>query len=182
MGPATGQGEDVASLSSHQSNPHHRYNTRSNRHGSATDTARYEARYSCSADTTAAYTSNADTHDTRETPLKQHFPPPVSQRPAAGDDETQEMETTPSDCMMDQVTYSTSNPVRAPFPSPAMKTSQPFYPFPPPHHATPLQEGRVTQQGIINGQCILVEAATRAQMAILVDDMSSMGFEQIEHT
>lgn len=83
---------------------------------------------------------------------------------------------------MDQVTYSTSNPVRAPFPSPAMKTSQPFYPFPPPHHGTPLQEGWVTQQGIVNGQCILVEAANRAQMAILVDDMGNMGFEQLEHT
>jgi hypothetical protein len=37
-------------------------------------------------------------------------------------------------------------------------------------------------QGGASGTCILVEAANRAQMAILVDDMGSMGFEPMEQT
>jgi hypothetical protein len=131
----------------------------------------------------------------RPTPLKRHAlpsyppppPPPSSDTTINENDESQqEMDTMQSDFMMDQVTYSTSNPVRAPFPSPAMKTSQPFYPFPPVQHGTPLHEGwgppHHPQGGVTGGQCILVEAANRAQLAILVDDMGNMGIEQMEQT
>ena len=87
--------------------------------------------------------------------------------------------------------YSTSNPVRAPFPSPALKTTLPFYQF------QPIQQGNYShsearmaqpeftwhQSGAVGGgQCILVEAAKRAQMAILVDDMGNMGIEPMEQT
>lgn len=180
MGRSIGRGEDISSLSGHESHPHHRYNTRSSRDGPASHSPRPDARYSSTNDATCMSNNNA--HTTRPTPLKRPLPPPVSERPATENDETQEMDTTQSDFMMDQITYSTSNPVRAPFPSPAMKTSQPFYPFPPPQHGMRLHEGRGPQQGVVNGQCILVEAANRAQMAILVDDMGTMGFEQMEQT
>jgi hypothetical protein len=93
------------------------------------------------------------------------------------------------DSMMDQIAYSTSNPVRAPFPSPAMKSTQPFYPFPSQqsNHLLHPESGWTTQQeqswhGGSGGSCILVEAANRAQMAILVDDMSSMAIEQMEQS
>jgi len=112
----------------------------------------------------------------RQMSLKRHPvpPPPTPDNSTTDSDETRDMDTTQSDFMMDQVTYSTSSPVRVPFPSPAMKTSQPF---------TPLHEGwGPHHQDGVNGQCILVEAANRAQMAILVDDMSTMGFEQMEQT
>src|SRR5438045_8762991 len=94
--------------------------------------------------------------------------------------------------MMDEVMYSTSNPVRAPFPSPAMKSIQPFYPLPPTQQGnqyTHWEGGRGGQQGnnapwhhsgASGGQSILLEAANRAQMAILLDDMGSMGIEQME--
>jgi hypothetical protein len=180
MGPAVGRGEHLSSLSAHESHPHHRYNTRSNGDGFASHAPLPEARYSSTTDTAACTrTGNDNTQNTTPTLLTQRLPLPVSERVSTDDDQTQEMDITLSDGMMDQVTYSTSNPLKAPFPSPAMKTSQPFYPFPP-QQRTPLQEGWVTPQGIVNGQGILVEAANRAQMAILVDDMGTMGFEQIE--
>jgi hypothetical protein len=94
---------------------------------------------------------------------------------------------------MDQITYaSTSNPIRAPFPSPAMKSTQPFYAFPPTQQPrrNSYSEGAWSAQEIswrqggagAGGQCILLEAAKRAQMAILVDDMGMMGLEQMEQT
>jgi hypothetical protein len=99
------------------------------------------------------------------------------------------------DFMMDQLSFTTSNPIRAPFPSPAMKSTQPFYPFPPSRQGTPQQYAHSEggwgqhqesmswhQSGTGGGSCILVEAANRAQMAILVDDMGSMGFEPMDQT
>jgi len=64
-----------------------------------------------------------------------------------------------------------------------MKSSPPFFPFPP-THGFPYAGGEKQEMswngvnGNGGGTCILVEAANRAQMAILVDDMGSMGIEQ----
>jgi hypothetical protein len=88
--------------------------------------------------------------------------------------------------MLDQVMYTaTSNPLRAPFPSPAIKGGSPsFYPFPA-SHGFPYPGGEKQEMSWNGsngnggtGTCILVEAANRAQMAILVDDMGNMGIEQ----
>lgn len=168
----------------------HRYYTRSSRDVSTTHhTHSPEARYPPTNEAKQQYFRNSNTYNVRPAPLRRHVPPPPppplppSESTANENDESQEMDTTQSDCLMDQITYSTSNPIRAPFPSPAMKTSQPFYPFPSAQQGTPLHEGwGPHHQGGVNGQCILVEAANRAQMAILVDDMGNMGFEPMEQT
>lgn len=92
------------------------------------------------------------------------------------------------DAMMDQVFHSASNPVRAPFPSPALKTTQPVYPFPCQASSMSHCEGGWSHleaswhQGGTCTKSILVEAANRAQMAILLDEMGSLGIEQVEQT
>ena len=190
MSPSVGQGEDVGSLTGRpgETSTQHRYYTRSSRDGSSNVTATKSppsnSRYSPSNESKIQL-RNQSHHNMRQMSLKRHPvpPPPTPDSSTTDSDETRDMDTTQSEFMMDQVTYSTSSPVRVPFPSPAMKTSQPFYPFPMPQQGTPLHEGwGPHHQDGVNGQCILVEAAKRAQMAILVDDMASMGFEQMEQT
>jgi hypothetical protein len=67
-----------------------------------------------------------------------------------------------------------------------MKSTTPFYPFPTMQGGSLGGEGAWGQvastwhQGTAGGPGILVEAANRAQMDILVDDMGNMGMEQME--
>ena len=117
--------------------------------------------------------------------------PPLSEN----ETEPQDADNGQQDFMMtDHFSYTAPHP-RAPFPSPAIKSTLPFYPCPPIQQVSPMsqmnveagtgwleQDTKAWQQGGQSGKCILVEAANRAQMSILVDDMGSMGIEQMEQS
>ena len=102
-------------------------------------------------------------------------------------DSMQDSDAIESDTMRDAVSFA---PIRAPFPSPAMKATQPLLSYPTsqqgggshgPSEATWSQQEQSWQQGgVPTGTCILVEAANRAQMAILMDDMGCMAIEQTD--
>jgi len=102
-------------------------------------------------------------------------------------DSMQDSDPIESDTMMDVDSFA---PIRAPFPSPAMKATQPLVSYPTsqqgggsygPSEATWIQQAQSWQQGgVPTGTCILVEAANRAQMAILMDDMGCMAIEQTD--
>jgi len=185
MVPSVGRGEEVSD--ERQASPPHRYYTRSSREQQQSPTERRRP------SSEREFPKHA--HQTNRKPIHLSSRPPLtsenySQTETEGD--AQDTEMSQQDSIMDQVTYSPSNSVRAPFPSPAMKSTQPFYPFPP-QQGTPQQfsdvagwsqqhESMSWHQGGADGTCILVEAANRAQMAILVDDMGSMGFEPMEQT
>ena len=189
MVPSLGRGEEVSE--GREASPPHRYYTRSSREQQQSPTE--PQRQSSERE------FPKPTHQTNRKPVHLSSRPPItsehhSQTEAEGDAQDSEMSQQDSMMMMDQVTYSINNPVRAPFPSPAMKSTQPFYPFPP-QHGTPQQyslsdggtwgqqqESMSWHQSGAGSTCILVEAANRAQMAILVDDMGSMGFEPMEQT
>jgi hypothetical protein len=123
-------------------------------------------------------------------PSKQPHPPAdlPTRSESDGDTIMQDCDPTQTDsAMMDTVAFSASAAIRAPFPSPAMKSTQPFFALSPQQtgpygpseagwgHQEPWQQG-----GVPTGTCILVEAANRAQMAILVDDMGCMAIEQTD--
>jgi len=115
--------------------------------------------------------------------------------PSENDTDANDSDNGQQDSMiMDHLSNPTSHP-RAPFPSPAIKNTLPFYPFPPSQQVSPMSQMSVEgaqgwfehettsrQQAGPGGQCILVEAANRAQMAILVDDMGTMGIEHMEQS
>ena len=102
--------------------------------------------------------------------------------------EMQEIDQFQLGLKMDQLAYASSAPIQAPFPSPSLKSIKPFFPFLPPQPATQFSHSEACgwshhdpwQQGGTGGMCILAEAANRAQMAILVDDMGRMGLEHPE--
>lgn len=187
MVPSVGRGEGPSE--ERQASPPHRYYTRSSREQQQSSTERRRP--------SSEREFPKPTHQANRKPFHLPSRPPLSsethsQTENEGDAQDTEMSQQDS-MMMDQVTYSSNNSVRAPFPSPAMKSTQPFYPFPP-QQGTPQQyslsdggtwgqqESMSWHQGGAGGTCILVEAANRAQMAILVDDMGSMGFEPMEQT
>ena len=137
--------------------------------------------------------SLSSTHQTAKKPRNtpQHISQPPSGDARLGEidaDAQDVLDVMQWDVMMDQVFHSASNPVRAPFPSPALKTTQPVYPFPYQGGSMSQCEGGWTHlegswhQGGTCTTSILVEAANRAQMAILLDDMGSLGIEQVEQT
>jgi len=187
MVPSVGRGEEVSE--GRQAAPPHRYYTRSSREQQQSSTERRWPSSEREFPKPAHQTNRKPTQLSSRPPLTSENHP---QTETEGD--AQDTEMSQPDSMMDQVTYSTSNSVRVPFPSPAMKSTQPFYPFPP-QQGTPQQyslsdgggwsqqqESMSWHQGGAGGTCILVEAANRAQMAILVDDMGSLGFEPMEQT
>ena len=166
----------------------HRYNTRSSR-DRATETRQQppnpQKQYPRPINTTIAkplpLSSRSQAHH--------HLSAPTQNDPTQIDSDGDQDPATNDGMMLDQILYTTtSNPLRAPFPSPAIKSSQPFYPFPPSTQGFGFSGGGQQQEMSWNGSSnsgaggagpgILVEAANRAQMAILVDDMGSMGIEQ----
>jgi hypothetical protein len=181
MGPSVGRGEDTTSTTTL---PHHRYYTRSSREQNI------QAEY-CESQDARGYPRLTDQSKPRYIPptRNRRHSDPVNQQVEL---EQQDSEALQLDMMMDQVSYATSNSVRAPFPSPSMKSTTPFYPFPT-TQGTQIgtqiggdgvwgHRETTWHQGASGDTCILVEAANRAQMAILVDDMGSMGIEQMEHS
>jgi hypothetical protein len=91
------------------------------------------------------------------------------------------------DQLMDSAGYSpVKTPIRAPFPSPAIKSIQPLYSFPstaqgqhPAHNGS----GFPTHEKYrFHGGSILVEAANRAQIARLGEDMGSMVIEPMDQS
>ena|SRR5579862_8108073 len=156
--------------------PHHRYNTRSRER--STDTRQRHATGP------KQYPQPINTLAAKQIALSSHRHANHVSAPTQNESSQMDTEDDPgaNDVMMlDHVMYQpTSNPLRAPFPSPAIKSSQGFYPFPP-TQGFPLS-GEKQEMGWNGasgnggtGSCILVEAANRAQMAILVDDMGGMG-------
>jgi len=190
MSPSVGRDEE-SMPSGKPKLPQHRYYTRSSRgHESQRNDYRHSSEERRNPQTTHQMARKPNQLSIRQ---RSHPSDNVSQNEiesnAQESDSLQPEEE--SMMMIDSVTYSTSNPVRAPFPSPAMKSTQPIYPFPP----TQTQQGNSHSENYngqetswhqsgagVGGQCILVEAANRAQMAILVDDMGMMGIEQMEQT
>jgi len=186
MVPSVGRGEEMGTSGKSKSPPH-RYYTRSSRD----QESRREYRYP-----NDERTSPRKTHQTARKPNQlpiRHCPPPSDNAMQNEKDNDAQEIAAQQESMMDQITYaSTSNPIRAPFPSPAIKSTQPFCAFPPTqqNHGNSYSEGAWGTQetswrqggGGSSGQCILLEAAKRAQMAILVDDMGMMGLEQMEQT
>jgi hypothetical protein len=175
MATSFGSSDDVTASGNLTQLPNHRYNTRSSRDHQSPPDSRYPND-----------PRNYPRPNTAQKlkPVHLSSRPPPSGEPIPNDADEQELDSQ-LDMMMDQISSSAHNPVKAPFPSPAMKHAQPFYPFPPTHPSTLSESGwggQTQHQGGAGGQCILVEAANRAQMAILVDDMGSMGFEQMEQT
>ena len=183
-----GRGED--SIAGKPRSPPHRYYTRSSRGQES------RSEHRCTHERGIRRTTRQTTRKPIQLPIRQ--PPPSSDSPSNTENEAdaQDLDSSQFDSMMDQVGFSTSNPIRAPFPSPAIKYTQPLYQFAPTQQGNQLihsEEGCGGQQenttswnqtgfGGGGGQCILVEAANRAQMAILMDEMGSMGIEQMEQT
>lgn len=179
MVPSVERAEELAS--GKPTSPTHRYYTRSSRDQESRTVYRYPS------DEGSRRTTHQTTRKPSQLPLRQR--PLPSDNPSQNENDYDAQESDPElELMMDQVTYSTSNPVRAPFPSPAMKSTQPFYPLPPTQQENQYSEGGCSgqeaswRQSGAGGQCILFEAANRAQLAILVDDMGMMGIEQMEQT
>lgn len=190
MAASYGSNEDVTTSGNLTQLPNHRYNTRS----STEQQHSLEWRYPIEQPLFSRPNTPTDSRN-HSRPLGFQKPKPIphpsrdqpSGEPMQSDADDQEMESQ-MDMMEDQMSYSTCNPVKAPFPSPAMKHTQPFYPFPSNQPSVQFSgsdggRGEQPQHGSgNNGPCILVEAANRAQMAILVDDMGSMGFEPMEQS
>ena len=179
MATSFGSNEDVTTSGNLTQLPSHRYNTRSSRDHQPSPNSRYPNDPRIYPHSNTAQQLNAVHLSSRPQP---------SGEPTQADGDEPELDSQ-VDMMMDQISYSTNNSVKAPFPSPAMKHTQPaFYPFPSTQPSTQFSVldsgwgGQTQYQGGAGEQCILVEAAKRAQMAILVDDMGSMGFEQMEQT
>lgn len=187
MAPSVGRGED--SIAGKSRSPPHRYYTRSSSGQES------QSEYRCTHERAIPPTTHQTTRKPVQLPIQQ--PPPSSDSPSNTENEgdAQDLDSSQFDSMMDLIAYSTSNPVRAPFPSPALKSTKPFYPYPPTQQGNQFaySEGGWCGQQENNtlwnqnapgggGQCILVEAANRAQMAILMEDMGSMGIEQMEQT
>ena len=179
--PSMGRGEDGERAQESQTPPQRRYWTRSSKEQPRQETGRQnDARgYVLPSD-------HARMNHVRPLNCKQ---PPFEASNEPHDEEMQDSDAPLVDSMSDFTTYATSNPVRAPFPSPALKSTQPFFSFPSASQGTqvPHTDGGwggqdPPWQNAAGGKCILVEAANRAQMAILVDDMGSMGIEQMEQT
>ena len=188
MVPPVGRGED--SIAGKPRSPPHRYYTRSSRDKES------RKEYRCTNERGIPGTAHPTTRKPLRLAIRQPLPSSDSPSNAENECDAQDLDSSQFDSMMDQVACSTSNPIRAPFPSPAIKYTQPFYSF------APIQQGNQfahseggwrdqqenntswhqTGVGGGGGQCILVEAANRAQMAILMDDMGSMGIEQMEQT
>src|SRR5438045_1258337 len=171
MAPSVGREETVSSKPTSQP---HRYYTRSSRDRKP----RREYLYPSEERTHARITSQ---QPRKPSQLPVHQCQPPSDQPSHNESESDGQESQ-NETTMDQVTY--SNPLRAPCPSPAMKSIQPFHPFPPTQgqanqHSDGTRQENWRQSGSLGaGQCILVEAATRAQMAILVDEIGMMEIEQ----
>jgi hypothetical protein len=177
MSPSIGRSEQGTSKSTSQ---RHRYYTRSCRNKHLRNDYRH---------------STDERGIRRSTPKNTRKPNPLSTRqistspdsPSHSENDTDALDIDASqvDTAMDHITCSTSNPVHAPFPSPAIKTTQPFYPFAPSVKGNQFshfegQQGSSWHQNATGATCILMEAANRAQMAILMDDMGNMGIEQME--
>lgn len=190
MSPSAGRDEE-SMPSGKPKLPQHRYYTRSSR---GQESQKNDYRYRSEGRGNPRTTHQpARKHNQLSIRQRSHPSDNVSQN--ENDSNSQESDSPQleeeSMMMIDSITYSTSNHVRAPFPSPAMKSTQPFYPYPPPQtqqgksHLENCNGQEITSHNGgagVGGQCILVEAANRAQMAILVDDMGMMGIEQMEQT
>ena len=172
-----------------QMNPPHRYYTRSSTDQQQSPTECRQPRPEREFSKPAHQTNRKPIHLSSRPPL-----PSENHMQTEIERDEHDSEMLQQDTIMDQASYSTSNSVGGPFPSPAMKSTQPFHLFPP-QQGTPKQyppsdgegwgqrhESMLWDEGGAGGTCILVEAANRAQMAILVDDMASMGFEPMEQT
>jgi hypothetical protein len=190
MATAYSSNEDVTTSGNLTQLPNHRYNTRSSTENPRSPDWRY------TLDPPMFSRPNTPTESrkhSRPFGFQKPKPPPQPSRdqpsgePTQSDADEQDVESQ-SDMMDDQMSYSNYNPGKAPFPSPAMKATQPFYPFPSSQSSAQFSvsdggRGGQPQHGNgINGQGILVEAANRAQMAILIDDMGGMGFEKMEQS
>jgi hypothetical protein len=188
MVPSVEYNED--SIAGKSRSPAHRYYTRSSR----TQEPQSESRHP--NERGKHRTTHQTTRKPVQLPIRQPQPSLDSPSNAENESDAQDLDSSQLDSMMDQVVYSTSNPLRAPFPSPAMKFTQPFHPSAPTQQGNQFaysdggwggqheNNGSWHQTGVggAGGQCILVEAANRAQMAILMDDMGNMGIEQMEQT
>jgi len=190
MATSYGSNEDVTTSGNLTQLPNHRYNTRSSTEHPGSPEWRYPI------DTPMFSRPNTPTESRKHSrPFGFRKPKPIPQpsrdqpsgEPTQSDADEQEMELQ-SDMMDDPMSYCTCDPVKAPFPSPAMKSTQPFYPFPSSQSSAQFSvsdsgRGGQPQHGSgISGPGMLVEAAKRAQMSILIDDMESMGFKQMEQT
>jgi hypothetical protein len=163
---------------------------------------RYNTRSSTSSDTPTKQQHSFDERRLHRERLPNH--PRISSRqsqPLYIDVQTRS-ETTDSDMMQDSDPTESSdstmtdivsfpNPVRTPFPSPSMKSTQPFFLYPanqqtgsygPSEGTWGQQEPGWEQDRVPPGTCILVKAANRAQMAMLVDEMGCMAIEQTDQT
>ena len=182
MTPSVG-GAEVASTRKKATSPSHRYFTRSCKEQ---QDKRHDSKYR-----NRRISSPRPIPQTTQHPV--NTPTRLSPSPSEAsicNEDPQGLDPTPLDGMMDQISYSPSNPLRTPFPSPALKSTLPVSSFSQNYQGSQKlhSDGGLTQQETSwhqsgsRGTCILVEAANRAQMAILIDDMGSMGIEPMEQT
>lgn len=173
MAPSIGHSEQGTS---NPTTPQHRYYTRSCRDQHLRNDYRHLTNEQDIHHSTPQNTRKQNPLSTRQISI-----PPDSPSHSENDADAFDIDRSQLDSSMDHITHCTSNPVRAPFPSPAIKATQPFYPFQPMQFSHfEGQQGPSRQQNGTSATCILMEAANRAQMAILTDDMGDMGIEQME--
>ena len=177
MNPSAGY--DWEPVSEEYKSRRHRYFTRSSRNheGEVAEGRRQSDGHAHAHATQSPPRRSVDL--SRRTPL----PPSHSPSQVEFDGEAQEPDPSQADMVVDQITQPISAPVRAPFPSPAIKHVQPFHQFQQGCQFSHSDGGwEHVDPSWSSGTCILLEAANRAQMAILVDDMRGMGLDQMEQT